>query len=100
MSTPNGNGLMKFWPLVVALFGIAVTWATLTMRVQGSEEDINENQVRIERLESSISDIKIALAKIEAAQTNSSADLERLRVEQARLTEALNQLLRELREAR
>ena len=100
MSAPNGNGLMKLWPLIVALVGIAVTWGTLSMRVQGSEEDIDDNAIRIERLEGSISDIKVALAKIEAAQTNSSVDLERLRAEQARLTDALNQLLRELREAR
>lgn len=100
MAEGNGSLLRAWWPIIVVAGSGLIAWGSSSFRLASAEEDVKDNKARISQLERDIGEIKVSLAKIETTQTTSAADLERLRVEQARLTEALNALLRELQSQR
>ena len=100
MAELNGNAVVKYWPLIVLMGTGLVTWGITSNRISANETNDVEVKARVSQVERDLSDIKIALAKVETSNQSAASEVERLREEQARLTQALNELLRELRAPR
>lgn len=96
----SDNPIRTYWPIATVVAAGFVTWGVYQAKLSANEANDVKVETRVNQIERDIGAIRQSLAKIETTQTFSAAELERMRQEQGRLTDALNQLLRELREAR
>ncbi len=71
MTATNGtNGILKFWPIIVATLLLAVGYGTNGTRLLHAEETIKLHEERIQEVEKALGDINTTLATVVANQEN------------------------------
>jgi len=70
MTAPNEQPIgftwfQRFWPIFIVLVSLAVTWGALTTRMAALEQQVDQNETHLEAVDSTFTEIKIALMKIQ-----------------------------------
>ena len=67
-ATEPSNGFtwfQKFWPIILVLVSLAVTWGALTTRMTELEQQVDKNETHLDAVDSTFMEIKISLMKIQ-----------------------------------
>ena len=67
-SNEPSNGytwFQRFWPIFIVLVSLAATWGAFTTRMTALEQQVDKNEIHLEAVDSTFTDIKVSLMKIQ-----------------------------------
>ncbi len=91
MANGTTNGLLRFWPMIVAVFALAIALGTNIANLSHAEGEIVAHEDRIQSIEKNLGAINTSIGKIEVTQDFTKDDIRDIK-------SALERLVRQLEE--
>ena len=83
------NGVLKYWPMIIVVFALAISMGTNMANLDSAEADIGAHEQRIQSIEKDLGEINTSIGKIETTQGFTRTDISDIK-------SALESLVRQL----